>query len=159
MNFASLGASERFTLNIAASPRMDSLAWLSLWELCCIWMDFTQLAQWLVGSTTSNTPSVELNQDSRLTLMNSHLRNWIKLSFVSSRPELPLKLYDKINKDLFSHISSNQSYKTITVNLNTIVILAMRLVSTISLNQRRNEGDFLEGNCKNVLVKKWPEKA
>ena len=70
-----------------------------------------------------------------------------------------MKLYNKINKDLFSRMSSNQSYKTITVNLNTIVILTMRLVSTISLNQRRNEGDFYEGNRKNVLVKKWPEKA
>ena len=48
--------------------------------------------------------------------MQSRLRNsplWVsvELSLVSSRSELPLKLYRKNEKNLFSCISSDQSYK------------------------------------------------
>lgn len=40
----------------------------------------------------------------------------IKLSLVSSRSELPLKLYDKNGRDLFSRETSSQLYKTVTIN-------------------------------------------
>ena len=80
------------------------------------WINLVQLSLWRVESTSSNSPSGDLDQS-----IPTHplllLRALIELSIFSSRLELPLKLYDNINIEWFSRINSNQSYKTITVNL------------------------------------------
>ena len=72
-----------------------------------------QLTQQRIESVLSNSPSGELDQSHTMhsRVRNSLLRVSIKLSLVSSRSELSLKLYDKNDKNLFSRISSNRSYK------------------------------------------------
>ena len=140
------------------------------------WASHTQLAQWRVGNTTSNSPNGELDRPIQLAvwlvgwttsnspnggldqpnparrwaswitlvqirlcqmdqsrtmqscLWNSFLRVLIKLSLVSSQSKLLLKLYDKNDEDLFSRISSNQSYKLIMVNLTPWLFLKTDVV-------------------------------
>ena len=70
------------------------------------WIIRLQLAQRRVGSVLFKFAFVKLDQSRTMhfNLRNFPLRASVKLSLVSSQSELPLKLYRKKNKDLFSRI-------------------------------------------------------